>query len=55
MIKGNPNIYWRAVGTTGANTQSELVLEFPDMDGVTNTTNTEVRMVLKPLTDSFLF
>jgi hypothetical protein len=53
--KGNPNLYWRAVGTAASNTQSELVLEFPDMNGVTNTTNTEVRMVLKPLTDTFLF
>ncbi len=52
--RGNPNLYWRSVGS-GANTQSELVLEFPDMDNRTNTTSSEVRMVLKPLTDAFLF
>lgn len=52
---GLPRLYWRAVGTAVAQTKTDLVMEFPDMDGILNVTTSAVRLVLKPLTTSFLF
>jgi hypothetical protein len=52
---GQPRLFWRAAGSVASQTKTDLVIEFPDMDGKINATLSSIRLALKPLTTSFLF